>query len=193
MIQRLICFALFLLPLVSCEKTFFKLSDGEIIETDDAAYFGSGSSSAYLDAFMNDQIVHVGNVTELDSLVTFLGSSANLANIPTIGGSISSDYFSNFDFTKYHLFAVFIQYEGKSAGKITKEKLKVNQSREELKFKIKIEVKVGGSGMDDYQKLFFFKVPIEEASYNFSGEIALNEKAGISGSDKDYTNSYTLP
>lgn len=193
MIQKLAIFTLFLLPLVSCEKTFFKLSDGEIIETDDAMYFGSGSSSAYLDAFMNDQIVHVGNVTELDSLVTFLGSSANLANIPAINGSISSDYFSTFDFSKYHLFAVFIHYEGKSAGDISKEKLKVNQSQEQLKFKIKINVRVGGSGMGDYQKLFFFKVPIDEANYSFTGEIALNEKAGISGDDKDYTTSYSLP
>lgn len=61
----------------------------------------------------------------------------------------------------------------------------------ELKFKMKLSVPVGGSGMGKFQKLVFFEVPIDKCNCNISGSVAMDEYNVISGG-KYYTIDYDL-
>lgn len=192
MLTRIPLIFVILLSITSCKKVFVKLKQAEIHVTDNAGHLGmgAGSPTAISNAFANQKILRIASAADFDSLITYI-EAGNYNLYPKVNGIRPSIRFAGIDYEKSNLFVIFLGYEGQEGGEIKREKVKVKESTKELKFKMKLSVPAGGSGMGKFQKLVFFEVPIDKCNYNISGSVVVDEYNVISGG-KDYTVDYGL-
>jgi hypothetical protein len=98
------------------------------------------------------------------------------------------------DFNAKTIFVYGLKYEtqctASSCGKMTRDKIKLNNSRQEITFDLKLRASVGGSGMGLIRRYLFFVIPNDEADYTISGNVLVDERAGLGGGAHDFTVEY---